>query len=366
MTIKNFQIEYDAINSRNTFTNGDTINGRIILEVDKEIKIQSLVFKAKGKAQACWTQHYRHDQSNVWFSDEKYYSIKQDILKEAAETGSEVIEKGQHVFPFSFKIPNGKKIPSSFWSIFGRIIHKLKAELKQPMKVTRKAKIHFTFVSKADLSTPGLMVPQHMHRDKSIVFSPGNVTMDVYIKKKGYIPGEDMKVTVKVNNCSRRSVQPHFVLYEKKSFFGANRSKVETREILRAKAEAVDSCSGKKIVTKVIPIPKDLPPSILNCSLVKLEYKLKIYLNIICASDPKVKLPIIVLPDESDGSLPPSYDSFGFEALGNQNQPPQSPASQATNPPPSYEAFEMYPIFPSAEDQTENGRTLEYRSLTIL
>lgn len=84
-----------------------------------------------------------------------------------------------------------------------------------------------------------------------------------------------MRVTVNVNNCSRRSVQPNFVLYEKKTFFGANRSKVETREILRANAEAVDSYSGKKTVTKVITIPKQLPPSILNCTLVKLEYKLK-------------------------------------------------------------------------------------------
>lgn len=88
MTIKNFLIEYDAINRRNTFTNGDTINGRIILEVDKKTRIQSLVFMAKGKASACWTQHYRHDRSNVWFSDEKYYSIKQDILKEAKENGN--------------------------------------------------------------------------------------------------------------------------------------------------------------------------------------------------------------------------------------------------------------------------------------
>lgn len=88
MTIKNFQIEYDAINRRNTFTNGDTINGRIILEVDKKTRIQSLVFKAKCKASACWTEYYRHDLSDVWFSDEKYYSIKQEILKEAVENGN--------------------------------------------------------------------------------------------------------------------------------------------------------------------------------------------------------------------------------------------------------------------------------------
>ncbi|XP_013863849.1 arrestin domain-containing protein 3 isoform X1 [Austrofundulus limnaeus] len=360
MTIKNFQIEYDAINRRNTFTNGDTINGRIILEVNKKTRIQSLVFKAKGKASACWTQHYRHDPSDVWFSDEKYYSIKEDILKEAKENGSEVIEKGRHVFPFSFKIPKGK-IPSSFWSVFGKVIHKLKAELKQPLMVTRKAKIHFTFVSKADTSIPGLMVPQHVRKEKSIAFSPGSVTMDAFTMKKGYLPGEDMKVIVKVNNHSTRSVQPKFVLYEKRSFFGLNRSKIETREILRAKAEAVHSCSGLTTVKKVMTIPKELPPSILNCNLIKLEYKLKIYLDILCASDPEVKLSVVILPDESPDSLPPAYESFGFE-----NQPSQSNTLQADNPPPSYDVFETYPLFPATENQIEIYRLSDRQSSTIL
>lgn len=93
MTIKNFQIEYDAINIRNTFTNGDTINGRIILEVDRETRIRSLAFKAKAKASACWTQHY-HDQSDVWFSDEKYYSVKKYILKEARAHGNIQCQNG--------------------------------------------------------------------------------------------------------------------------------------------------------------------------------------------------------------------------------------------------------------------------------
>ena len=50
------------------------------------------------------------------------------------------------------------KIPSSFKGREGKIVHKVKAELQQSMKLTKKAKTHFTFVSKADMDIPGLMV----------------------------------------------------------------------------------------------------------------------------------------------------------------------------------------------------------------
>lgn len=94
MTINNFKIEYDAINSRNIFTNGDTINGRIILEASKETRIQSLVFIAKGKARVHFTEHYGllgksnpEIDENYWHK-QKYYRIKQYILRETRQNGN--------------------------------------------------------------------------------------------------------------------------------------------------------------------------------------------------------------------------------------------------------------------------------------
>ena len=91
MTINNFSIEYDAINSKNTFTNGDTMNGRVIVETSKEVKIQSLVFRAQGKARVCWTEHYGQHQTHVYWADEKYYDVKHHILREARQDGNILI-----------------------------------------------------------------------------------------------------------------------------------------------------------------------------------------------------------------------------------------------------------------------------------
>uniref|UniRef100_A0A3P9N8Q7 Arrestin domain-containing protein 3-like n=1 Tax=Poecilia reticulata TaxID=8081 RepID=A0A3P9N8Q7_POERE len=273
MTVKKLHIEYDAVNSRNTFTNGDTINGRIILEVSKRTKVQSLLFIAKGKARVCWTEHYGENQTHVYWSDEKYYSVKHHVIRESRQDGTEVISGGKHVFPFTFKIPD-RKMPSSFQSSVGRIVHKLKAELKQSMKLKKKAKIHFMFVSKADMDTPGLLVRNRTI--KIVFFTPTVCILRFSVNVCLYFTGEAMKVTIQINNASSRSVKPKLELYEKRSFFAQGRRKVETRTILKEKSDVVEGRSGQKMVTKIITVPRELTPSILNCSILKLEYRLKV------------------------------------------------------------------------------------------
>lgn len=91
-----------------------------------------------------------------------------------------------------------------------------------------------------------------------------------------YFTGEALVVTVEINNNSSRTVKPKFILYQKHSFFAQGHRKVYTHDILKDNAEAVEASSGRKTVTKVITIPGDLPPSILNSHIINLEYMLKV------------------------------------------------------------------------------------------
>lgn len=216
MTVTHFTIEYDSINSKNTFTNGDTITGRVILEVSKETTISSLVFIGKGEARVRWSEQYGQYQHHVYWQNEKYYEVKHYLVRASRQDGkvyiffqSVRIILGCHsgstdnclfpqalkslrkdgmcsLFPFRFltgahflssvcfhihalgvffnsfaAVVLDRKLPSTFTSCIGKIIHKLKAELKQSMKLSKKAKVHFTFVSKPDMDIPGLMVKKN-------------------------------------------------------------------------------------------------------------------------------------------------------------------------------------------------------------
>lgn len=89
------------------------------------------------------------------------------------------------------------------------------------------------------------------------------------------VPGEDIRVNVEISNRTSRSVKPKFILYEKKSFFAQGRRRVSTNDIIKEKMKAIEP-SSREAATKVITIPRELPSSILNCSIIKLEYRLKV------------------------------------------------------------------------------------------
>ncbi|XP_061527767.1 arrestin domain-containing protein 3-like isoform X1 [Phycodurus eques] len=333
MTITNFSIEYDAINRQNGFTNGDTVRGRIVVEVSKETKIKSLTLIAKGKGEAHST-----DEDSSFSVYEKYYTIRQQILEEARQEGeAKVIAQGRHAFPFSFKIPE-REMPSSFKCTLCKIVHKLKAELKQSMKLLKKTETYFKFVSKPAMAIPGIMVPQHDCKNTSVkFFGSGTVTMDVYTDRLGYKQGETLRVRAEILNHSTRSVTPVLKFYLKENSFGNGLQSLVVKKILQMEAPAVASTS-KKTVMKEIPIPRRLPPSMLNCSIFRLEYELKVYVDIKYTVDEGVTIPVVVLPDVRHQ---PSPAAFEPETSDVANRPTWSNTAQHLDAPPSYET--LYP-----------------------
>lgn len=84
-----------------------------------------------------------------------------------------------------------------------------------------------------------------------------------------------MKVKIDIVNNSSRTVKPKFSLYQKQSFFASKKRKVHTKVVLKEKGDRIDP-SAKQSVTKVLKIPPDTCVSILNCRVLKVEYKLKV------------------------------------------------------------------------------------------
>lgn len=80
---------------------------------------------------------------------------------------------------------------------------------------------------------------------------------------------------------------------------------------------------------------------------------LQVYLDIKCAKDPEVKIPIVVLPAfrRPAEKHPPASAGIGLEAFGGpvQSRLPQEAARLHEDQPPSYEACTMYPPGPDWE-----------------
>ncbi|XP_055367856.1 arrestin domain-containing protein 3-like [Betta splendens] len=336
-TVKSLKVTYNPINERNTFTNGDLISGQVTVEVDRDIQISSLFIKFRAKADVLWSERHGN-HTVVYHAKERYFNSKhyfihdknigvdnQTLLRnQHGEIYSSVVAPGCHVYPFTFQIPMGN-FPSSFRGPVGKIVYQLEAKLSRSMRIAKKDLADIYFVSRSDTNFVHLvMIPQHESKTKKMkVFSSGSVSMDVNIEKTGFIQGEGMKVMAMVQNNSSREIKLKYRVYIKQSFFANCRRKLYTKDLLKEVGEPIPP-SSKETVTRVITIPRDMEPSILNCNIIKVEYRLRVYLDVKYASDPEIKFPIIILPAcqaPFAAPAPPGPTDFGFEPFGNPNPP---------------------------------------------
>ncbi|XP_071755832.1 arrestin domain-containing protein 3-like [Centroberyx gerrardi] len=298
MTVKHLYVEYDKVNERGTFSPGDTLSGRVTVVTSKETKVQSFLVRAKGKAEVKWSE--QDGETSLVHSDKKRYFYFEDIiLQDKKGDGSEIIGPGKNVYPFTFEIPN-RDMPSSYEGKWGKVTYSLRAKLTQSIWLVHKAKVEFPFltkaefpfVSKSEMIIIGLKEPQYGTRIS--FYGSGKVTMNVTSEKMGLKQGEAMEVSAEVINSSARTVTPKFYLCEKQTFVAQSKRIVHTNDILFGTGDSVSAASSRT-TSSVLNVPPQLHPTFFNCSMMKLEYRLKVTLDVPLAKDPEIKLPLVVL-----------------------------------------------------------------------
>ncbi|KAM3610887.1 uncharacterized protein V6R79_010182 [Siganus canaliculatus] len=356
------KVSYNPINERNIFTNGDIVAGQVTLEVSKSCEIDSLSIKFKAESKVQWSEH-NGQSTTVYHSTEKYFKMEHCFIRnknvkgddsktllthQSGETYSSVVAPGCHVYPFSFQIPL-QDLPASYHSTVGKIQYKLKAKLSRSMRMDKKHETEITFVPRQDLTNNlAVMTPQHETMDKKMkLFNSGKISMDVKLEKSGFVQGEQLMVVAYIVNSSSREITPKYCVYRKRSYFAKRKRKVNTKDLLKEVGEPIPR-SASQNVTKVITIPQDADISILNCQNIRVEYRLRVYLDVKFAADPEIKFPVIILPTPQVPAVapPPGVSDFGFGAFGSTSAPmwglvPSAP--QVNDLPPPYASHGLYP-----------------------
>uniref|UniRef100_A0A3Q1E9Q1 Arrestin domain-containing protein 3-like n=1 Tax=Acanthochromis polyacanthus TaxID=80966 RepID=A0A3Q1E9Q1_9TELE len=297
-TIKSFQVGLSPDGNSDNLRRGDTMMGQITLQLSEECQIDSLIVNLKGKAIVKWSGMVGLS-TGKYHSKEKYFSVQQSIIKE----GNNIVAQGLHVYQFPIQIPAHLvgTLPSSFHGKFGKILYTLEASLRRSGRADRKATAEFTLVHEGN-PDPMLMSPQQGNVGKKMkVLNTGAVNMDVNIEKTGFHQGEGIRVVASIQNQSSSTVRLKYCLDKKCSYFAKGKRKVETEEILKVWGELLP-LHANRTVTKIITVPPTTPASILNCSIIKVEYRLRVYLDVKYVLDPEIEFPIVIL-NESTAKL---------------------------------------------------------------
>ncbi|XP_051542487.1 arrestin domain-containing protein 3-like [Myxocyprinus asiaticus] len=341
--VKNFFVSYDCLNDSNVpvFASGDVVSGRVIVEVTGEIRVKSLNIHAKGLAKVRWTESRNAGSNTAYtqnFTEEVEYLNHKDVLigrdrdDDNCDDGFTVIHSGRHEFPFSLELPQ-MPLATSFEGKHGSVRYWVKAELHRPWLLPMKAKKEFTVFEHIDINTPLLLSPQAGTKDKTLCCwfcTSGPISLSAKIERKGYTPGESIQIFAEIENCSSRVVVPKAAIYQTQTFFAKGKVKEIKQLVANLRGDPLPSGRTETWDSKMLKIPP-ISPSILDCSIIRVEYSLMVYVDIPRAVNLTLNLPLVIgtIPLHSFGSRTSSVSSQCSMAMSWLGLPerPEAPPS---------------------------------------
>ncbi|CAL8346999.1 unnamed protein product [Merluccius merluccius] len=227
--------------SYRSFMRGEEVKGSVNVELKEECIVGSLSVQLRGKTSVRWTEagllfNTTHHAKEVYFCEE------QVLLPATKGKEKHVLSAGPHTFPFSLHFPD-QDLPGDFiaFPTPGMTTYTLSACMKRPgLRRNCRDKSFLSYASSVDLTSivPELMV-------------------------SGFVP--------------------HKARTERN---------VKTLQLVNEKLEAVPP-STTQTLHQLIRIPHDAYPSVLNCSLLKVEYRIQVIVSPVSMS---FKFPIVLLP----------------------------------------------------------------------
>ncbi|KTF74386.1 hypothetical protein cypCar_00036153 [Cyprinus carpio] len=321
--VKSFIVSYDCLNDSNVpvFSSGDSVSGRVIIEVTGEIRVKSLKIHAKGFAKVRWTESRNAGSNTAYtqnYTEEVEYLNHRDILighereDDNCEEGLTTIHSGRHEYAFSFELPQ-TPLATSFEGKHGSVRYWVKAELHRPWLLPMKTKKEFTVFEHIDINTPLLLSPQAGTKEKTLCCwfcTSGPISLSAKIERKGYTPGESIQIFAEIENCSSRMVVPKAAIYQTQTFFAKGKMKEIKQLVANIRGESLSSGKTETWNGKMLKIPP-VSPSILDCSIIRVEYSLMVYVDIPGAMNLSLNLPLVIgtIPLHPFGSRTSSVSS---------------------------------------------------------
>ncbi|XP_061753477.1 arrestin domain-containing protein 3a isoform X1 [Nerophis ophidion] len=363
--VKSFTVSYDCLNDSNVpvFSSGDCVSGRVVVEVTGEIRVKSLKIHAKGFAKVRWTESRNAGSNTAYtqnYTEEVEYLNHKDVLigherdafimypgtvymclekcppyvsdDDNSEEGLTTIHSGRHEYAFSLELPQ-TPLATSFEGKHGSVRYWVKAELHRPWLLPIKTKKEFTVFEHIDINTPLLLSPQAGTKDKTLCCwfcTSGPISLSAKIERKGYTPGESIQIFAEIENCSSRMVVPKAAIYQTQTFYAKGKMKEVKQLVANLRGESLSSGKTETWSGKMLKIPP-VSPSILDCSIIRVEYSLMVYVDIPGAINLSLNLPLVIgtIPLHPFGSRTSSVSSqcsMSWLGLGLPERPEAPPS----------------------------------------
>lgn len=97
-------------------------------------------------------------------------------------------------------------------------------------------------------------------------------------------PGESIQIFAEIENCSSRMVVPKAAIYQTQAFYAKGKMKEVKQLVANLRGESLSSGKTETWNGKLLKIPP-VSPSILDCSIIRVEYSLMVSVTVRCSCD---------------------------------------------------------------------------------
>ncbi|XP_028922316.1 arrestin domain-containing protein 4 [Ornithorhynchus anatinus] len=273
------------------YSAGDPVAGRVLLEAARPLLCKALRLEAVGGARAR-------------AGELRCLGVRRSLAEPAPGEDVILLQPGKHEFPFSFQLP-AEPLVTSFTGKYGSIQYWVRAILERPLAPDQSVKRELQVVNHIDVNTPALITPISRTQEKMVgccFLASGLVSLSAKIDRKGYCNGEAIPIYAEIENCSSRLIVPKAAIIQTQTYLGRGKTKTIRQMVANVRGNHIASGSTDTWNGKTLKIPP-VSPSILNCSIIRVDYFLAVYVHIPGAKKLRVELPLVI------GTIP--YHGFG-------------------------------------------------------
>ena len=280
------------------FNAGSVINGNVILCLDKAKKIDQVDLSFSGKSYIYvpeYEQELMKEKCSHADSDQEQIINLNTTLWDGCIHSS--VEAGTYRYPFSIELP--ESLPSSFQlhskDLHGcYIIYTIKAIVIRPKKKSYRAEIPITILNELNINDPSFARMQCAYGKKRKsgihrylpINAGGCVAMEVTTDHNGYCVGDTIAISVDITNntkgkiSSLRAALVRNIMH--KDHYHNNYHSV---------VQKIENDSNQTNTYLRIP---QTSPTIMNCTMVKVTYMLKVKLKMTNGIKVVALLPITI------------------------------------------------------------------------
>ena len=177
--------------------------------------------------------------------------------------GSEELQAGTYNFPFRFEISGDSSIPPSLESDLGYIRYYLVSTIRRPgIKINDRKRLPIVLIPKVETNKSEYDIPSNVSDVETLCCcccADGPIKVDVEVSRKACAPGDNVDISVNINNRSSKSLPwLSVVLHEEMTYLSGMNKSMRKRccrdtPILTHNEVVAPNATFSKVLNVVIP-----------------------------------------------------------------------------------------------------------------